>query len=140
MKHTCLFTIIFTLVFAAIAFAGEPVVIVNSGNPESAISKDEIAKIFTGKIGSWSSGEKIKPCDQKFDSEVAKKFISTMVGKSVNDYQAYWMEKMLSGAASPPKSLASDADVIAYVASEKGAIGYIDSGSLSDRVKKLDIK
>ena len=42
---------------------------------------------------------------------------------------------MFSGKGKPPKELGSDADVINFVSSNPGAIGYIDAGSVNESVK-----
>ena len=39
-----------------------------------------------------------------------------------------------------PKTLASDGDVVSYVATTKGAIGYVSSGANAAGVKTLEIK
>jgi ABC-type phosphate transport system substrate-binding protein len=39
-----------------------------------------------------------------------------------------------------PKSFGSDAEVAAYVAKTKGAIGYVGAGVGGDGVKTIDVK
>ncbi len=39
-----------------------------------------------------------------------------------------------------PKTLASDAEVMAYVAKTKGAIGYVSAGAALAGVKQLEVK
>ena len=39
-----------------------------------------------------------------------------------------------------PKQLASDAEVVAYVARTKGAIAYVSAGASTAGVKTLDVK
>ncbi len=135
-----LLIILSTALMAFPLLAGDLVVVVHLENPLTTITKDNLASIYTGKKSSWKKGGKIKAYDQKFDSEIAKEFIEEKIGKTINDYQAYWMEKMLSGESTPPKSLGSDVEVIETVSKNKGGIGYIDSDNLTDKVKKIEIK
>jgi hypothetical protein len=39
-----------------------------------------------------------------------------------------------------PKVLATDADMVAYVAKNKGAIGYVSAGADTGSVKVLEVK
>jgi ABC-type phosphate transport system substrate-binding protein len=39
-----------------------------------------------------------------------------------------------------PKALASDGDMVAYVARTKGAIGYVSGGTATEGVKTLEVK
>ena len=47
---------------------------------------------------------------------------------------------MLSGKGTAPKNIASDADILKAVADSKGAIGYVDSASVTGDVKALKLK
>ena len=128
------------LVLVSQAAGDEIAIIVNRDNVDISLTKSDLNKIYTGKRGTWSDGSAIKACDQKFDTSIAKKFLSDCIGKEVEDYQALWMQQMLSGAGTPPKSFASDAEVVDYVAANKDAIGYIAISSLSNRVATVKLK
>jgi ABC-type phosphate transport system substrate-binding protein len=121
--------------------AGDAIVIVNKDNAVTVLTRAEVENMFLGKTTQWPGGGKILPCDQKAESKVAAIFCSSFLNKNVADYQAYWMEIMLSGSATPPKSAVSDQEVIEFVAKTKGAIGYIDAATtLGDGVKKVNVK
>lgn len=134
MKYAYLSIIL--LLAAMGANALEIVIIANSQNTNS-LSRETIAQIYTGNKSTWPDGSRIVACDQKMESQAAKAFLSVYPRKSTADYQALWMEKMLSGAANPPKSLGSDNDVIEFVASNKGAIGYVAKESVTGKVKDV---
>ena len=51
-----------------------------------------------------------------------------MIGRSVGAVRAYWQHVVFSGRDVPPPQLASDAEVVKYVATHEGAVGYV-SGS-----------
>lgn len=122
------------------SLAEEIVVIVNKDNPETSLSKSDLLKMYTGKKSSWSNGASVKACNQKLDGEAAGAFLKSYLGKSTGDYQALWMEIMLSGSASPPKAVTDDGEVIAFVKSHQGGIGYIAAASLTEDVKKIDVE
>jgi len=128
--------LIIVLMAAMGAYALEIAIIVNGQN-SNTLTKETIAQIYTGNKSSWPDGTRILACDQKLESQTAKAFLSTYARKNASDYQALWMEKMLSGAANPPKSFGSDNDVIEFVASNKGAIGYVAKESVTGKVKDV---
>jgi ABC-type phosphate transport system substrate-binding protein len=47
---------------------------------------------------------------------------------------------VFTGKGSMPKTVSSDAEVAAYVAKTKGAIGYVSSGTNAEGTKTLDVK
>jgi ABC-type phosphate transport system substrate-binding protein len=67
-------------------------------------------------------------------------FLKDYVGKTDAALGTYFRTLVFTGKASMPKSLASDAEVVAYVAKTKGAIGYIALSTKADHVKVLEVK
>ena len=47
---------------------------------------------------------------------------------------------MFTGTAPMPKRFGSDAEVVAYVAKTKGAIGYVGAGAITAGVKTIGMK
>jgi len=73
--------------------------------------------------------------DQAEGSAIRDEFYSKATGKSAAQIKALWSRLTFSGAAQPPKSVTSDADVKKIVASTPGAIGYIDRSAVDSSVK-----
>jgi ABC-type phosphate transport system substrate-binding protein len=67
-------------------------------------------------------------------------FIKQYLGKNDPALQAFYRSLVFTGKASMPKSFASDAEVVAYVAKTKGAVGYVSSGAASEGAKTLEVK
>jgi hypothetical protein len=67
-------------------------------------------------------------------------FLKAYVGKSDQALRNHFKSLVFTGKGSMPKSFASDADVIKYVASTKGAIGYVSGGADVAGVKKIQVK
>ncbi len=67
-------------------------------------------------------------------------FLKEYVGKTDAALGTYFRTLVFTGKASMPKSLASDAEVVAYVAKTKGAIGYVASSTKPEGVKVLEVK
>ena len=67
-------------------------------------------------------------------------FVTEYLGKSDAALASYFRSLVFTGKASMPRSLDSDADVAAYVAKTKGAIGYVSVSASAPGTKTLDIE
>jgi len=67
-------------------------------------------------------------------------FLKEYLGKNDAALQAFYRSLVFTGKGSMPKALASDADVVAYVAKTKGAVGYVSAGASTDGVKTLQVR
>lgn len=116
-------------------------VVVNAANPESAISHDEIARLFLKKVTTWKTGKPVAPVDQPEGSAVRVAFSRQLLGKDVGAVKAYWQQAIFTGRGSPPPQKASDDDVLAYVAANPNAVGYVSAGAaLPAGVKAITIE
>jgi ABC-type phosphate transport system substrate-binding protein len=132
----------------ALTLVGAPVVsaqggyrvIVNDGNPQAALSKDEVSRFLLKKTTSWSHGAAAEPVDLGDKSEVREALSRDVHGRSVSSIKNYWQRQIFSGRAVPPPELASDAEVVSYVARRPGGIGYVSgSARLGSGVKEVRI-
>jgi ABC-type phosphate transport system substrate-binding protein len=114
------------------------VVIVNAANPVSSISRDELSRIFLEKTSTWKDGSRALPADLTAGSRVRARFSQEIHGKDTSAIKAYWQKMIFSGRGVPPAELASPAEVIAFVAANRGAVGYVGAdASLGENVKAL---
>ena len=111
-------------------------VIVNTAN-SAAIDEGDISRIFLGKVKKFSTGDKITIINLKFKQATRNEFEEKVLKKSASQVKAYWSKLMFSGKGKPPKELASDKDILAFVAANPGAIGYVAEGSVDSSVKVI---
>ncbi len=124
----CLFTSTVTLADVS--------VIVNAANG-ATISEGDIPRIFLGKVKQFTNGDKITIINMKFKQATRNEFEEKVLNKSASQVKAYWSKLMFSGKGKPPKELASDKDIIAFVSSNPSAIAYIDAASADGSVKVI---
>ena len=113
-------------------------VIVNSGN-SAAIDEGDISRIFLGKVKNFSSGEKVTLINLEYNQPTREEFEQKVLNKSASQVKAYWSKLMFSGKGKPPKELATDKDILAFVAANPGAIGYVAEGSVDGSVKVVKV-
>lgn len=109
------------------ARAGEIVVIGNSNVPK--MDAETVQKIYTGKYISVA-GVSVTPVGVKSGTTMRNRFLHDYLNQDEEKYTAYWTVRRYIGKGAPPAELASAADVISYVQSTPGAVGYIDEAEL----------
>ena len=113
----------------AVARAQEVRVVVNAANPETSLAHDEVARLFLKKVTTWKDGKPVAPVDQSEGSAVRATFSRQLLGKDVAAVKAYWQQAIFTGRGSPPPQKASDDEVLAFVASNPNAVGYVSGGA-----------
>jgi ABC-type phosphate transport system substrate-binding protein len=107
-------------------------VIVNASNNVSTITRDYLSQLFLKKTSRWANGQVALPVNLPSDSPVRESFAQNVHGRSVSAIRAYWQRMVFSGGAVPPEERNSDSAVIAYVAANANAIGYVSAGASVD--------
>ena len=116
------------------------VVIVHPSNPVSSQSADELSRIFLKKTAKWENGARVEPVDLAASSAVRARFSQSVHGKGTAAISAYWQKMIFSGREVPPAELGTAAEVIAFVASHRGGVGYVAEGTaLGEGVKAIRI-
>ncbi len=120
--------------------AGGYKVIVNQNVPLSQLSKSEVQKIMMKKTSKFSDGTRASPVDLQPDSSVREAFSKDVLGRSTSGVKNFWQRQIFSGKNVPPPEVSSDAEVIAYVGSNSGGLGYVSEGArLNGSVKPVDL-
>ena len=123
------------------ALAADPAVriIVHPQVKGTQIPRAAVAAIFLKQAPRWNDGTLVVPVDQSIKSPVRSTFSSRVLGQSLMDVQIYWQRKMAVGLTPPPVKT-SDDEVIAFVASTPGSIGYVSAGTaVPDSVKAIEV-
>ncbi|KOR10878.1 phosphate ABC transporter substrate-binding protein [Stutzerimonas stutzeri] len=114
---------------AAMAQA-EVAVIVNPAAAK-APSQSDVANIFLGKDKS------MKGIDQAGWTPAKEAFYAGVTSKNESQLKSYWSGLIFTGKGQPLPSVADDAAVVAKVAAEADAIGYVDASAVNGSVKVL---
>jgi ABC-type phosphate transport system substrate-binding protein len=140
MKYLLALSFAASATFGAIsAQAGTVKIIANSSVKADSISADDLKSVYLEDTSSLKDGSHVEPVLEK-GGAAHEAFLKDYVGKSDSALQTFYRSLVFTGKGSMPKAVGSDADVVAYVAKTKGAIGYIATASPAEGVKTLDIK
>jgi len=121
---------------AAAAPAARPfVVIVNAANAVT-LTRGDIVDIFLKRITRWQPDNvPIVVVDEPAESPVREAFSRALMRRGVDAVEAYWQQQIFSGRDVPPVVKETDADVVAFVRSNHGAIGYVARGAALEGVR-----
>ena len=113
-------------------------VIANASVTADAISAADLRRVFLEERIALADGSHVEPVLEK-DGRVHAAFLQKYLGRSEDDLQTYYRTLVFTGKGSMPKELGSDAEVVAYVARTRGAIGYVSSTASAEGVKTLAV-
>jgi ABC-type phosphate transport system substrate-binding protein len=124
--------------FATNVFGSEVKLIANPALNVDAISVNEVKGVFLGEKNSLKNGTHVQPVLQKRGA-VHVAFLEEYLDESDEQLQLYYRTVVFTGKGAMPKTVGSDAEVVAYVARTRGAIGYVDADAHVRGVKTLSI-
>lgn len=139
--HLAFLAVVFS---AAVAAAQEPAgfkVIVNTANPLSSISAEDLSRLYLKKDLEWPNGTPVELIDLDPESPTREAFSMAVHGRKVASIKSYWQRKIFAGEAVPPQERSNQAEVIVMVSRSPAAVGYVTaSAPIIDHVKVLEIR
>jgi ABC-type phosphate transport system substrate-binding protein len=134
-----IFAVCMVFVIAPVAKSGGGVVVIaNESVAASSVSKGEISQYFLGKALNWKGGGRVNLAVLSGGAD-HETFCKDYVGKTAQQFDAYWKKLVFTGQGTPPEKFADDAEMVRYVSETKGAIGYVSVGASTDGVKVLTV-
>lgn len=115
-------------------------VVVNAANPVAEMTKDDVSNVFLKKSRKFPDGGEAVAVDQDASAAVRETFSKAVHGRSASAIESHWQQQIFSGKDVPPEKKGSDAEVLDFIRSNPGAIGYVSSGaSLGGGVKAVQV-
>jgi ABC-type phosphate transport system substrate-binding protein len=147
LRRAYLSVLVSGLAVAAIAVGAAQVVsadapfrvIVHPQVKGTQIPRSALTSIFLKQAPKWGDGSTVLPVDQSVRSPVRKSFSNDVLQQGLVEVQVYWQRKMAAGLTPPPVKT-SDEEIVSFVASTPGAIGYVSSSTpLPDSVREVAV-
>ena len=128
-----------TALLTVTAHAASYKVIVNNSVSVSSLSKKAASDLFLKKTTKWESGAAVAPVDQLDSSNTREGFSKAVHGKTAAAVKSYWNQQIFSGRDVPPVEKKSDAEVLSFVRSTPGAIGYVSEAASAEGVRVVTV-
>lgn len=116
-------------------FGFAQVVVVGAKSPATTLSKDQVAALFLGKSTQLPGAGIPVLYDHLETAEIRQQFYTKVTDKTPSQVKAVWSRLVFSGKGSPPKELATSADVKKAVSANPDAVGYIEKSAVDSSVK-----
>jgi ABC-type phosphate transport system substrate-binding protein len=110
-----------------VSAAGDVVVIGNANLIR--LDAGTVERIYTGRVIEVD-GIPITAVNVASGSPVRSRFLQIYLHQDEDKYTGYWTVRRYNGLGAPPRELPSSAEIINYVKSTPGAIGYIDEADV----------
>jgi ABC-type phosphate transport system substrate-binding protein len=115
-------------------------VIVNASRSVDSLDRSFLTDVFLKRITHWPDDGVIQPVDLRQDSPARQRFSRDVLSRSVNGVKSYWQQRIFSGRDVPPPELPTDDEVVKYVVSNPGSIGYVSENSNAHGVKAITVR
>ena len=86
------------------------------------------------------AGVRVTPVDQSIGSPVREAFSRRVVRQPVLEVRRYWQQQLWSGGERPPETRTSDEEVLEFVRTTPGGIGYVSAAADTFGVKVLRVR
>lgn len=136
MSRTRLFFRIAPLVLCATlalpcTASADILVVSHSQSPIASLSREEAINIYMGRFRRLPDGTSVHPLDQADSSPARRVFYRQLLNKSLEEINAYWARLLFSGRTTPPAQSRDLEELLARLARDPGAIGYIDRSQMT---------
>lgn len=141
---TCMQLVRFILAAELVVIAGlnaaadDIQIVANLSLQADSISREELRSVFLLRTKKLKNGSFVEPVLRK-SGPAHDAFLKQYLERDSEEIRTYYQGLVFTGKAGMPKEVNSDAEVIAYVARTKGAIGYVSSESSTPGVKVLKV-
>lgn len=126
--------------FSGSASAAELALIVNKDNPATSITDQNLISFYMKMTRTWDHGVWVTPIAQNANLKIAKFFRKDILKQTESDQDKHWQILKQKKGILPPLRVLNSKEVIAIVAYDKGALGYVDVSRLSpEDLKKVRI-
>lgn len=137
-KSTFFLTSLLAAFSASTGTAADFKIIANVSVSSTTVTTEDLKAVFLGSKSSLGESH-VSPVLEK-SGTVHEAFLRDCVGKTDAALNNYYRTLVFTGKGTMPKTLASDSDVVDYVAKTKGAIGYVAASATVTGVKTLLLK
>jgi ABC-type phosphate transport system substrate-binding protein len=99
-------------------------VVVHESRKISSLKPSQVADYLLKHTSTWPDGTPVEVVDLSSKSPARAALSKQILGRSIDAVVHYWQQQMYSGRGTPPP-VKSEEEVLAFVASTPGAIGYV---------------
>lgn len=127
--------LLFVFLLSPGALLADLVVVVNARSGVAAMSRNDVINLFFGRNRQFFNGLEAMPVDLDDKHPARAEFYRSLVGKDIAEINAYWSRQVFTGGAQALPRVGSTEEVIRWVASRPGGIGFVELSRTDARVR-----
>lgn len=112
-------------VLASFAARADFYIVVQTGNPQAALTQKEAVDLFMGRTRSFGNGDFALVFDLPRNNARRAAFYQALTGLSPAQVNSYWSRLMFSGQSMPPQPLPDEAAMVDIVKRNPSAVGWL---------------
>ncbi len=89
------------------------------------ISQHRLRQLYLNRSKKWADGSSVH-LTVFVDQPATTVFITKHLGKSTAQFKRYWKQQLFSGKGIPPEYFKTLQELLQYIRTTRGAIGFID--------------
>lgn len=101
---------------------GGVAVIAYPGMPKT--DQQTLQRLYTGRVVSINQ-QAAQPLNLAPGNPIRKQFLETVLGQDEEQYVGYWLVRRYVGKGAPPQEFGSLEEMLSYIATTPGAVGYV---------------
>jgi ABC-type phosphate transport system substrate-binding protein len=136
MRDLVLHTLLVALALVPVEAGAAGGVVVIGDARLTRLDAPTLEKVYTGKVIEVD-GIPVTAINANSGSAIRNRFLQVYLHQDEDKYTAYWTVRRYIGKGASPRELSSSAEVINFVKSTPGAIGYIDEADVPPGVNVL---
>ena len=123
-RFIAFFVVLVTVLGASAARAGHLVVITHSESAIQTLSREQVSRIFLGRLKLLPTGERVTVVEVE---SLRERFYQKLLSRNLAEVNAYWARLQFSGRTQPPLRVSDSAAAVARVAEDPQAIAFVDA-------------
>jgi ABC-type phosphate transport system substrate-binding protein len=136
MRETALRMLLVALAYIPVEACAAGGVVVIGDARLTRLDATTLEKVYTGRVIEVD-GIPVTAVNASSGSAIRSRFLQVYLNQDEDKYTAYWTVRRYIGKGASPREMSSSADVINFVKSTPGAIGYIDEADVAPGVNVL---
>lgn len=111
------------------------VVVVAESNTVTSLSAQQIRDIFLGHSTFFPDGSPAVPVDQAENSTARIEFYARLLNMTPAQIRSHWARMTFTGRGRPPRSVRSEADLVALLQQDRRIVSYLSRSSLDQNTR-----
>lgn len=129
------FALSISLILSSAMAHGQAVVVIGNSSVKK-VDATSVLRIYTGRT-SEIDGAAVYAVNAPTGTAIRNRFLSNCLQQDESRYTAHWTVRKYVGKGTSPREFARSTDVLNYVATTPGAIGYLDESEVAPGMNVL---